>query len=280
MLEILKPGLYTTLQDKGRKNCSHLGIPTSGAMDSICASDANKIIGNKPNSSVLECTIIGPQIKFFKPTIISITGAVIQPFINGRPSFINEILKIEKGDVLSFGRIVKGARFYIAIHGGFHGQKILKSQSACITSSIMSLVKKHDEIQYSSYEGNFVQQKLDLRNIGNKKIEAQRGCEYDTLEKIIPNLSTLFHSSFNIKKDSNRMAYRVSHENEFSHNKSILSSATIPGTVQLTPAGDLIFLMRDAQTTGGYPRVLQLTETGICNLSQLKAGESFEMNLG
>lgn len=279
MIKIKKSGQYTSLQDLGRNNCSHLGVPTSGAMDSVSASDANKMLDNNPKASVLECTIIGPELIFHKPTAIAIAGAVIQPFINGVPSFMNKVLKIEDGDTLSFGRIVKGARFYIAVRGGFVGSEVLGSQSACVTSSILNIIKKGDHIEYAAYDGYFEQPLLFLRNVGNKKINVQKGPEFKLLEKGIANLLDIFRSSFVIRQESNRMAYRVSHDLNISHEKSIISSGTIPGTIQLTPAGDLMFLMRDAQTTGGYPRVLQLTEDGICDLSQMKAEERFELNL-
>lgn len=275
MIEIKKPGLYTSIQDKGRYLCSHLGVPTSGAMDSITASDANKMLDNNLKCSVLECTIIGPEIVFHKPTVIVITGAVIQPFINGRPSYINKVLKIDAGDTISFGKIVKGARFYIAIRGGFKGPEILNSQSVCITSSILGIVKKGDQIEYTEYDGYFEQPSLLLRNVGNKRISVQKGPEYKLIEKTNPNIKNIFQSLLVIRQESNRMAYRVNHNMNLNHNISIISSATIPGTVQLTPAGDLIFLMPDAQTTGGYPRILQLTEIGICDLAQMKAGEKF-----
>jgi allophanate hydrolase subunit 2 len=134
-------------------------------------------------------------------------------------------------------------------------------------------------VEYAAYDGYFEQPPLFLRNVGNKKINVQKGPEFKLLEKGIANLLDVFRSSFVIRQESNRMAYRVSHDLNISHEKSIISSGTTPGTIQLTPAGDLMFLMRDAQTTGGYPRVLQLTEDGICDLSQMKAEERFELNL-
>jgi len=216
---------------------------------------------------------MGPELLFHKPTAIAIAGAVIQPFINGEPSFINKVLKIHAGDSLTFGKIVKGARFYIAVRGGFLGDQIMNSQSTCITSSILSLLTKRDRITYADYDGYFEQPPLFLRNVGKKTIELQKGPEYQMLEDTTPNLKQLFQALFTVMPESNRMAYRVRHDVDLKHKISIISSATMPGTVQLTPGGDLIFLMKDAQTTGGYPRVFQLTEQGICDLAQMKPGE-------
>jgi len=277
LIEILKPGLYTSIQDQGRQNCTHLGIPPSGAMDSECAKDANRLLCNPKENSVLECTIIGPEIKFHKDTTIAITGAVVQPFINGSPSFINKVIRIFKGDILSFGKVVKGARFYIGIRGGFLGEKILGSQSACITSDILGIVKKGDKIPFTAYDGFVDQPTLTIRNVGNRNIKLSKGPEYELIEASIPKLETVFDTQFEVRSESNRMAYRVNHDLDLHHQMSIISSGTLPGTVQLTPNGDLIFLMRDAQTTGGYPRLFQLTDSGISDLSQLKTGDKFSI---
>lgn len=279
MIEIKKPGLYTSLQDQGRYMCSHLGVPISGTMDSLSAANANQMLANNLKASLLECTIIGPEILFHQKTAIAIAGAVIQPFINGRPSYINKVLKIKTGDILSFGKIVKGARFYIAIHGGFKGTQILNSQSVCITSSILNILKKGDYIGHAAFEGHLKQAHISLRKVGNKEFIVQKGPEFNLIEKTNPNIGDMVQSSFVIRQESNRMAYRVNHKLNIKHNNSIISSGTIPGTVQLTPSGELIFLMRDAQTTGGYPRVLQLTEVGICDLAQMKAGDRFQLIL-
>jgi biotin-dependent carboxylase-like uncharacterized protein len=279
LIEIIKPGLYTSLQDKGRYNFSHLGVPNSGVMDSISATNANRLLDNDPKASVIECTIIGPEIHFHKSTAIAITGAVIQPFINGVPSFINRGLKVKSGDILSFGKIISGARFYIAVRGGFLGTEVLGSQSTCITSSILNILKKGDHIEYAEHDGYFNQSPIFLRNVRNKTINVLKGPEFELIKKVNSNLLDIFQASFVVRQESNRMAYRINHDLNLSQDISIISSGTTPGTIQLTPNGDLIFLMRDAQTTGGYPRVLQLTENGICDLSQMKSGDEFKLKM-
>jgi len=279
LIEILKPGLYTTIQDQGRQQCTHLGVPISGAMDSECASDANRLLRNEPSNSLIECTIIGPEIKFHKDTAIVITGAVIQPFVNGHPSFINKVIRIYEGDVLSFGKVVKGARFYIGIRGGFLSKTVLGSQSACITSNILGVLKKGDLVPHAYYDGFINQPTLFIRNVGNTIIKLMKGPEFDLLNNVLLDLGSIFSTVFDVRPESNRMAYRVSHGLNIKHKKSILSSGTLPGTIQLTPHGDLIFLMRDAQTTGGYPRIFQMTDDGICDMSQLKSGDKFTVHL-
>ena len=103
-----------------------------------------------------------------------------------------------------------------------------------------------------------------------KDLEVLKGPEFHLLDKI--QLNTLFGSEFSIDNSSNRMAYQL--QEELSNTlPEMITSLVLPGTVQLTPSGRLIILMRDAQVTGGYPRVLQLTEASINRLSQKIFGE-------
>ena len=77
-LEIIRPGINTTFQDKGREHLYHIGIPFSGAMDNRNYLLANRLAGNKLNSPVLEFAYQGPLLKYSGTQInIVITGDVI-----------------------------------------------------------------------------------------------------------------------------------------------------------------------------------------------------------
>ncbi len=108
------------------------------------------------------------------------------------------------------------------------------------------------------------------------QIEVQRGPEYKLL--LDEQRLKLFSQEFTIAKENNRMAYQLE-ESLLEHPHTMLTSATIPGTVQMTPAGRLIILMRDGQTTGGYPRILQLSPRAISVLSQKKFGDKITFQL-
>ncbi len=272
-MKILKPGLYTTIQDCGRHNVSHLGIPISGAMDAQSANLANILLGNDKTDSILECTIIGPSVQFSQSTNIAITGANVDIFLNDIKVKGNEIINIQTEDILHFGKLSSGCRFYIAIDGGFQSEKIAESRSVCITSQILGLLKKGDSISYPKSKRKSSVSIIPKKTISST-LEVYEGAEYAILGQ---QSKEFFLQKYIILPLSNRMAYRVDHNIQYTHNHTILSSGTLPGTVQLTPSGEMIFLMRDAQTTGGYPRIFQLTEESICRLSQLNAGGSFQL---
>jgi biotin-dependent carboxylase-like uncharacterized protein len=269
--------MYTTVQDDGRFFGAHLGIPISGAMDSRSAKIANLILNNEVSDALLECTIIGPTIDFLAPTLISVAGAIIPTFLNNQPIDASNPIHISSGDTLSFGKIEKGCRFYIGIKGGIQSEVVFNSRSACITSQILKRLSNGDQLPYETIEiaeNPLVSLK---RTLGNTILDVYQGPEYAILKK--DNTNELFDSPLLILPQSNRMAYRVQHPLNLIHSYSMLSSGTLPGTIQLTPSGDLIILMRDTQTTGGYPRILQLSESSINDLSQLMPGEYFTLNL-
>src|SRR5699024_10702469 len=88
----------------------------------------------------------------------------------------------------------------------------------------------------------------------------------------------LVEGEFHVSSANSRMAYQLQEKLE-NNLSGILTQPVLPGTMQLTPAGNLIVLMRDCQTTGGYPRVLQFSEKAINQLAQLRQGDNFKINL-
>ena len=141
-------------------------------------------------------------------------------------------------------------------------------------------MKKGDELPIfpqKEYENKgFSKIKVQEELFSSHLLECTPGPEFDQLN---PKQKKRLLESFTISKDNNRVGYRL---NEIIENdlKSILTSAVLPGTVQLTPSGKLIVLMSDCQVTGGYPRVLQLSEWAVNQLSQKITGQTirFELN--
>jgi len=279
MLKVLKPGLYTSIQDAGRRYYLKYGVPVSGAMDHYAATKANLLLNNKPDCAVIECTQSGPELLFTQPTQIAICGADMSVKINDVKTPLNVCLNIKAGDKLSFGKLTYGYRTYIAVKGGFKTNEILGSRSYYDPITHNNIIEKGDEISYTSYSGKLSNSNssvsIDTDHYTINFIEIFKGPEYEMLNEHQQNylLSIYFHISIN-----NRMAYQLK---ELLPNSlpPILSSCVLPGTVQLTPSGKIIILMRDAQTTGGYPRILNLNEASINQLSQKKLSDRFKFEL-
>jgi len=274
-IEVLQTGLFSTIQDPGRNGFLKYGVPMSGVMDFYAAKMANLILRNTPNSAVLEITQMGPKLKFSDPVKISICGALLSPKINNFKIENNRVYKIEAGDELSFGKRQLGCRAYLAISGGFKTERVLKSRSwfEGITDNfklVKDLKLPYESLNESKIETN-ASIKFTSEYLMTSEIEVFPGPEFDLLTESEQEI--LRSRNFSIDKNNNRMAIQLK---EIMGNmlKPIITGPVLPGTVQLTPSGKLIVLMRDCQTTGGYPRVMQLSETGMNKIAQKIIGDS------
>lgn len=273
MINILKSGFYTSIQDLGRFGSLEYGVPRSGAMDQYASGVANALLGNAENCSVMEITMMGPVLQFKCSTNICITGADLSPKLNDKSIRMNKSISIDSGDVLSFGILKFGFRCYLAVSDGFKTESVFRSRSMYKGITEHFQIKKNDvlPIEASSTVLNKKNASLKIRksHFDSMKIDVFVGPEFEQLS--IEQQELLFSKPFTISKDNNRMAYQLEQtlENKL---EPIITSAVLPGTVQLTPSGKLIVLMRDCQTTGGYPRVLQVTQASINVLSQKFTG--------
>jgi len=280
MIKVIKSGFYTSIQDCGRFGYGVYGVPTSGSMDSYSSQFANAVLGNFDKSAVLEITMTGPKLQFLRPTIIAISGADMSPALNDKPIKINSIITVRENDVLSFGRLRLGLRAYIAIKGGFLSNKVLGSRSMYKGITSTNRISNKDDLAYNSYldvqKALNANIKYDKSILETDTLEVFKGPEFDRLTKEMQ--TQILNSNFNVSKLNNRMAYQL--EPLFKNGlKQILTSPVLPGTVQLTPSGRLIVLMRDCQTTGGYPRILQLSNKAINILSQKTEGNCLKIRL-
>lgn len=276
MITVLASGFFTTIQDLGRYGFRKFGVPQSGTLDQRSAILANALLGNDEESAVLEATMIGPSLVFECNTSIAVTGAEMNASINDAPISNNIQYPIKKGDVLSFKKLDKGYRAYIAVVGGINVPKVLNSRSFYNSITPQYKLEKGQiltiqETNSSAFHKNVKVGGIDFEN---EVLNVFKGPEYECLN---PEQKVRLGKKFSIGVN-NRMAYYL---NETIPNKinQILTSGVIPGTVQLPPSGKLILLMNDCQTTGGYPRILQLSKEALNTLAQKKLGDSVQFKL-
>ncbi|MFD2568754.1 5-oxoprolinase subunit C family protein [Pseudotenacibaculum haliotis] len=271
MIKVLHPGIYTSVQDQGRIGMAKKGIPQSGFMDAFSAELGNILLKNRKKEAVLEITYGLGKFEFTSDTFICLTGGNFSPKINTFPVEMNTVHEVKKGDFLSFGRRVYGARVYLAVQGGIQTDVVLKSRSFFPGITQQRLIKGEELkiLKQNFYEAGYSRVKVYYEHFESPELECYPGPEYDQLND---KQKQQLQQAFTISEDNNRVGYRL---NELIKNdlKPILTSAVLPGTVQLTPSGKLIVLMRDAQVTGGYPRVLQLSDYAVSKLSQKVAGD-------
>ena len=278
MLKLLKSGYYTSVQDQGRFGYRNKGVPVSGAMDSLALSKANALLENEEDAAVLEITMTGPTIEFEENTYIVLTGAKMSTTLNNQPILNYKVYEIAVGDILSYGRLEYGFRSYLAVKGGFTTPEVLRSRSFSKALTRLTYLPDRSVLPYepSSFFTPKIQELKIASYFEETVLELAKGPEFNMLDN--PQLEKIFGTDFTVSKENNRMAYQLK-ESIKGHAVSMLTSATLPGTVQLTPAGKLIILMKDGQTTGGYPRILQLTDKAISILAQKKYGDTISFKL-
>ncbi len=278
MLKLLKSGFFTTIQDGGRFGFLRQGVPVSGFMDAATAIKLNKLLENEPHTNQLEITMTGPTAVFETPSFICVGGAEMFVTLNNEPIENFKVYRVNAGDIFSYGKLEKGFRSYLAIKGGFKTESVLGSTSFYNPITSKRALKDLDELDY---ERNDLFEPKDLSykknsSLNEHVLDVYQGPEYNQLNE--NQLESLFHQDFKVAKENNRMAYQLEETIE-GHEISMLTSATLPGTVQLTPSGKLIILMKDGQTTGGYPRILQLSDQAISALSQKKSRDILNFKL-
>ena len=278
MIAILHPGIYCSVQDQGRFGHTKIGVPQAGCADTYAAKMANALLKNHEKDALIEITFGQGEFKFTSDTYICLTGGDFSPKLNGKLIKMQSVYFIKKDSVLSFGKRVYGARVYLSVQGGIQTETVYGSRSFFdgITQQKLGKgamlpilpVKERTENSLSKV-------RVTDKHFTTLYLPCLKGPEFSKLNK--EQQRKLF-TPFSISDDNNRVGYRLkeSLENNLS---SILTSAVLPGTVQLTPSGKCIILLQDCQVTGGYPRILQLSEIAIARVSQKITGDKIQFIL-
>lgn len=283
-IKVIKPGLFTTIQDVGRFGFEAQGIPQSGFLDHVSATNANALVGNNNNEAVLEITGTGPTLEFDGNGVIAICGALMSPALNNRAAASDKAIKVAKGDQLRFGCLKVGYRAYVAIQGVVNVREVYGSKSTNVLAAFGGFngraLQKGDEVEVLETEDVLdavaVQEKVDF-SAKRVVLKLAPGPEMDRFT--FKELSAFMSAVFTVSKDSNRMGIRL--EGEWLKGRvleTIISSGNIPGVIQITPSFQPIVLLNDSGTTGGYPRIAVCNQNSVSQLAQLKPGDSLEFS--
>jgi antagonist of KipI len=254
-------------------------------MDRIAAEMANALVGNNSSEPLMELHYPASSLLFDKTTLIAITGADFCPYIDGNPVANNHTIIINAGNTLHFTKNKKGARTYIAIHGGWKADFWLNSYSTNSKASAGgykgAILKKGDllKIKKNNYPFNNIFSKNNFDTIPLKLnisgfytnqsiIRCTTGSEFEWLTEESKNI---FQSNpYKLTIQSDRMGYRLQSDSlSMREHSPLLSSGVTIGTIQFLPNGQLIVLMADHQTTGGYPKIGHVISADIHKLAQL-----------
>jgi antagonist of KipI len=288
-LKIIKAGIQDTIQDLGRYNYQWLGINPGGAMDRFSARVVNILVGNHPTDAVVEMHFPAAAFLFETDTMIAIGGADFSPTVNGEPIPLWQPVIVNQNSVLQFEQLQSGARCYLGIQGGLQIVPWLNSYSTNLKVAAGGFhgkaLQKGDTIGFQNQ--NDLSALLLTKELvilpwaadihwdpspANDRIAVIPGNEWDWME--MDSQNNFLKEAFLIQQASDRMGYRLNGSPMVSMNKiELISTAVNFGTVQLLPDGQLIVLMADHQTTGGYPRIAHIITAHLSRLAQRRPGE-------
>lgn len=284
-IRVIRMGWQLSVQDSGRKGYRRYGVPVAGAMDQMAAMTANLLCGNDRNAAVLELVMHGAKLACDSTTLVCFTGSGADIFVDQVQVPLYRPLVLPAGCVIDLRYAVAGCRTYMAIAGGIDTPTLMGSRSfspvlgmiaitagEVIRTGVMSALAL--KIMERIGEHGFRIASFGIRAPKQmEEIRFTRGVEWDWFTD--ETLERWRTASFQISSRSNRMGYILQGVPLSSKkNTQLISSAVLPGTVQITPEGSALLLMADAQTTGGYPRIAQIIAADLSACAQRRPGES------
>ncbi|MCF8077033.1 MAG: biotin-dependent carboxyltransferase family protein [Desulfotignum sp.] len=283
--EVVSPGGFTTVQDKGRFGFQQMGVPICGVLDTFAADMANRLVGNDDSLAVLEITVTGPSLRFFAPLEIAVTGAEMDMTLNGRPMAQWRSMRVGPDDVLTLSQVRSGCRAYLAVSGGIDVPRVMGSFSTYVGGGL------------GGYQGRPLKigDILDAREVplltrdlampenmipeypSHVVLRVVPGPQNDYFD---PKMTALFTSQYMVTPKADRMGYRLMGEKipiRPGMPKSIVSEPSMPGGIQI-PADEQPIILLVEQTVGGYAKIATVISTDIPKLAQTTPGDtlSFE----
>lgn len=287
-INVVKPGLSTTVQDLGRPGYYHIGIPTSGGMDMLSLAAANLLVGNAAGDAVLEAVFMGPELEFTAEATVAVTGADMPPKVDGveQPTWTS--FKVRKGQVLSFGFLKSGARAYIAISGGIDVPVVLGSRSTYTLGALGGFHGRKLEAgdvlpvgaAAGAAEGRSVPEALRRKPGMPAELRMLPGLYWHRITEAAGE--RFFEDTWKVAPEADRIGYRfkAGHPLEFVAREQPFGAGSDPsnivdacypyGSVQVPGGTEPIVLHRDAVSGGGYFMVGTVISADMDLIGQLQ----------
>ncbi|MPM36997.1 KipI antagonist [bioreactor metagenome] len=280
-ITVLHPGMLTTIQDQGRTGYQQFGVPVSGAVDPRSAAVANILAGNEEGEAVLECTVMGPQLRFDEPAVIAISGADLGPTLDGVPMDNYRAVRVGAGQVLRFTGPRCGCRAFIAVAGGLDVAEVMGSRSTYMKAKIGGFkgrkLEKEDVLNLrapgaepKALEGRSIAPEFRAR--AEYTLRVVLGPQDDAFTAA--GIETFLTGVYAVTAEFDRMGCRMEGP-EIAHETSgdIISDGIAFGAIQVPSSGQPIVMLADRQTTGGYTKIANVISADFRVLGQLKSGD-------
>lgn len=275
LIEVIKPGLLTTVQDLGRPGRQHLGISVGGVMDRQAARVANLLLGNSENAPLLELTVTGPELVFLRDAVIAVTGAEIRNVPGWRPWHVRE------GQHVSLAEFTRGVRGYLAVAGGLEIVPVLGGSGTMLQGSVGGwqgrMLEAGDRLgalpMALDTAGSWrASPEFDASIAGEVlTIRFMRGPQWERFAAA--SKRSFLGKTFKVSAKSDRMGMRLEGSVlRLDKAEDLASEGVGFGSVQVPPDGHPIVLMADRQTIGGYPKIGHVIAVDLPRLAQARPG--------
>ena len=286
LLQVVEPGLLSTVQDLGRPHAVASGVPPGGAMDRFAHAAANLLVGNERSAATIECTLRGPRLLASLACVVAVTGGDFDLRLNGESAPMWTALRLAEGDELSVGARRTGARAYVAVAGGVAGDRWLGSLST-------NLLARRGGIEGRALVAGDVISSASIPavppSVGSRLAHELRPDYGDPVLRVVagPHFDRLTEASrlafsgspFAVTPDSDRMGYRLSGPRLDARGDELLSFGLVAGAVQVPAGGGPILLMADHQTAGGYPVIAVVVSASMPVAAQRVPGDEVRFAL-
>ena len=286
MIDVVKPGLSTTVQDLGRVGYYDVGIPPSGALDLFSLTAANLLVGNSPGGAGLELAYLGPELRFSSDAVVAVAGAEMTPRVDGVEQPLWEAFEVPADAVLSFAHLRGGARAYVAVAGGIDVPLLLGSRSTYALGSLGGLegrpLAAGDTLPVGEADGRAssaaVPEALRPSFANELEIRVVMGL-YDHL--LVDG--TFLESTWTLTPTADRVGFRykgpklemLSREQPFGAGSDPSNSVDAPypiGSIQVPGGVEPIVLHRDAVSGGGYAMIATVISADMDAVAQSAPG--------
>jgi KipI family sensor histidine kinase inhibitor len=281
---VVRPGLFTTVQDRGRWGQQASGVSVSGALDLLSHRIANLLVGNPPDAATLEVTIAGPELRLEEGARVAVAGADLQATIDGTTTSPGAVTVCRPGGVLRFGERKAGARAYVAFDGGINVVPVLGSRATHVGAALGGLdgraLAAGDRLPLgtpTAAPAVRVTVERAIRHPGGVRLRVLPGPQDDFFPE--PAFALLERTRFMVTPNSNRMGYRLSGASvPRIPDREMISDAAFVGAIQVPASGEPLLLMSDRQTTGGYPQMATVITADLPLAGQLAPGDWVEFS--
>lgn len=281
MMEILQPGLLTTVQDGGRRGFQQYGVPVCGAMDWLALAQANVLVGNPEDEAALELTGLGPTLRFHQENCFALTGGTLSATLDECPVEMGRAYYAPAGAVLRLGAVTQGFRAYLAVAGGLELPMILGSRSTCLAAGFGGYHGR--SLQKGDWLGFRAPQRwlpgLPVRRLEQTLPEDDSplgvilGPQADAFTPLA--LQRFFSEEYRVTAQCDRMGARLTGPIlplKEGQTPNILSDGVAMGSIQV-PNGQPILMLADRQTTGGYVKLGTVIAAHLPRAAQKKPGD-------